>query len=375
MTIKINKIVLAAAAAGIALSLTTSNIFAAADASAVVVDDGNAYATTEDSDDLTLKNFNYGDLDNFDMGAGNSGFNKQSWNDDENEMLTGNADGWASSDNFLNSTIGSIEDADDETAHASATVGEDGNATAKAYDNDKIYVKLKNHGSLSNVTLGLANSGFNKQSGNDDGNLMETGDADAMAGALNEVNSSWLVLGGNDGGAHALAEVGDDGGAYARAEDNDQLHLFVWNHAGVDTMSLALANTGMNKQSHNDDANVLTTGGAAASSYQETYVNSTVVNTEVNGGGAVASATVGEDGNATSEAVDNDETSVLVGNTAEVSSVSVAVGNSGGNSQSGNDDGNSTTTGDASGATCSTQTVNTFWFGNVESGEGSHGCN
>jgi hypothetical protein len=375
MTIKINKIVLAAAAAGIALSLTTSNTFASADASAVVVDDGNATSYTYDNDNLSFDNCNFGELENFDMGAGNSGFNKQSWNDDENDMTTGNADGWASSDNFLNSTIGSIEDADDETAHASATVGEDGDATANASDNDEITVRLHNRGELFNVTVGVANSGMNKQSHNDDGNLIETGDADAMAGALNEVNSSWLVLGGNDGGAHALAEVGDDGNANAMAQDNDSLHLSVRNSAGVDTMSMALANTGMNKQSHNDDDNVLTTGGAQASSYQETYVNSTVVNTEINGGGAVASATVGEDGNATSNANDNDSTSVSVSNNAEVSSASVAVGNTGGNSQSGNDDGNSMSTGDASGATCSTQTVNTFWFGNVESGEGSHGCN
>lgn len=375
MVLNIKKLAVAGAIAGIALTLSSGRVLAAADATAHVEDDGDSFSLTSDSDEFEVDNDQHASLSNFDLGIGVSGANSQSDSDDENEMGTGEAAGWGSSDNFLNSNVTAIEDVEDDSATSEATTGEDGSAEALAFDNDYIKVDNDNHAYLENLTLGLAVSGLNSQDGNDDGNTMTTGDSEAMAFALNEVNSNWTVIGGGHS-AHASAEVGDDGDSFALAKDNDEVRVYNDNEAKVENASLAFAISGGNSQSWNDDDNSIETGESSAQSSATNFVNSNVTVVGSQDGGATASATTGEDGSAESKAFDNDEVKVDNDNSAYVENVSVAAGVSGGNTQDGNDDNNSITTGSASGGSCSTNTVNSNWTvigGELPEG-GSAGC-
>jgi hypothetical protein len=378
MVIKFKKLVAATAVSALVFANVASSTYAAADASASVEDDGDAYTYSDDSDEFVVDNEQNGWLANYDLGIGVSGGNTQGWNDDENDMSTGSADGWGASDNFLNSNVSVIEDTDQGSSTSDAMVGEDGNASAVAYDNDEVRVENDNNAGLENLTLGLAVSGYNTQSGNDDGNDMDTGNSDAMATALNEVNSNWTMIGGSHS-AHSTAEVGDDGDAYAYSEDNDFVRVRNTNDARVSNASLAFAVSGGNSQSGNDDDNSMDTGRSTAESNASNFVNSnvTVVGGENGNGSSTANAEVGEDGNASSFSYDNDEVRVNNSNEAEVENVSVAAGVSGGNTQSDNDDNNSMTTGSASGGSCSTNTVNSNWTvigGTLPSGS-EGGCN
>ena len=381
-TIKINmndklKKLVATGTALAALLLSSGVALASAEAEASVEDDGTAYSYSEDNDDFRVRNRNSGGLFNLDAGVGVSGFNSQSGNDDDNSLGTGDAEGEAESDNFGNSNITLIED--DEEAGSStsdASVGEDGTATSYAYDNDIVEVINCNHADLDNLTLGLAISGLNDQSGNDDGNDMDTGDSDAIAATLNEVNSNWTMIGGSHS-AHATAEVGDDGAAYAFAEDNDEITVRNRNSADLGNLSLAIAVSGGNTQSGNDDDNSMETGGSTAESSANNFVNSNItVVGGGDGGSSTADASVGEDGTATSYAYDDDTVGVTNNNEAEVTNVSAGVAVSGGNEQSGNDDGNSMTTGSSSGSSCSTNTFNSNWtaIGSDVPEGGDSGC-
>lgn len=376
MVYKFKKLIAAAGIASLVFSSFATSAYAAAEADASVADDGDSFSLTSDSDEFKVDNHQHGWVANYDLGIGVSGANDQSDNDDENAMTTSDASGYGGSENFLNSNMTGIWGDEEGSSTADASVGEDGNATAKAFDNDEFRVENHNRGYLENLTLGLAVSGLNSQSGNDDGNSIDTGDSDAMAYALNEVNSNWTFIeGGNS--AHATASVGDDGDAFALAKDNDYVRVENRNYARVENASIALAISGGNTQYGNDDDNELNTGSSSASSSASNYVNNnvTVVGGDGNGS-ATANAEVGEDGTATSKAFDNDEVKVKNKNNAEVQNVSVAAGVSGGNTQSGNDDGNTMSTGSASGSSCSTNTVNSNWTvigGSLpEGGEG--GC-
>jgi hypothetical protein len=377
MVLKFKKLVAAAGVATIVLSLTGTSAFASSDATASVVGDGDAYTYTDDSDELLVANEQDGWLANADLGIGVSGANVQEDSDDENSMGTGDAEGTGQSDNFLNSNVSVIEDVDEDSSTADSTVGEDGDATSEAYDNDYVEVSNSNGAWLENLTLGVAVSGYNNQSGNDDGNTMDTGSSDAMAEALNEVNSNWTVIGGSHS-AHATSSVGDDGDAYAYSEDDDEVYVYNNNAASVQNASIAFAFSGGNVQSYNDDDNELNAGPSSANSSANNFVNSnvTVVGGEEGNGSATSNSEVGEDGDATAESYDNDLVTVENSNEAEVENVSVAAGVSGYNNQSNNDDGNSMTTGNASGNSCSTNTVNSNWTvigGTLPEGE-NQGC-
>lgn len=377
MNIDIKKVLATAAAAGLVLA-TPVTAFAASDASASVGDDGESYSYSDDSDNLSVDNSQHGNVANLDLGVGVSGLNSQNDNDDDNGVATGDAEGFAGSDNFVNSNVSLIEDADEGSSTSDATVGEDGNAWAYAYDNDEVTVENDNCAYLENLTLGAGVSGLNSQNGNDDENQITTGDSHAEALAWNEVNSNWTTIGGSHSG-NAMAHVEDDGDAYAFAEDNDSVTVENRNSAYVSNASVAAAVSGGNSQSWNDDNNSINTGYAHANSDASNFVNSnvTVVGGEAGNGSAQSTSNVGEDGNANSYAYDNDEVTVENSNNANVENASVAVGVSGGNTQSGNDDGNNVTTGSASGSSCSTNTVNSNWTvigGSLPEG-GSAGCN
>jgi hypothetical protein len=220
---------------------------------------------------------------------------------------------------------------------------------------------------------------LNSQDGNDDSNELMSGDADAQAETLNEVNNNWTIIGGSHS-AHASADVADDGDAYALADDSDDIYVGNYNDADVENYTIAVALSGGNSQSWNDDDNTLESGEAHASSSVNNFVNNNVTvvgGDDEDGGSSTASATVGEDGDASSVSYDNDSVSVDNDNDADVTNVNVSAGVSGGNTQSSNDDGNSMTTGNATGTTCSTNTVNSNWTvigGNLPEGSES-GCN
>lgn len=363
MVMSFKKVAAATAMTAALLAVTTGSVFAASDASASVGDDGDSYTYSDDSDWLSVDNHQHGYLGNLDMGFGVSGFNSQSHSDDENYMQTGGAAGFGGSDNFLNSNASFLGDDSEGSAVSEAWVGEDGNASAEAYDNDSIRVDNHNHGWLENFTLGAAVSGFNRQNRNDDGNELHTGDSLAEANAWNELNSNWTWI---DGGhsAYATAGVTDDGDSFAYADDSDRVRVLNRNWANLGNASVAVAVSGGNSQSRNDDDNVLETGSSIASSSVSNFVNNnvTIVNSEDHvGPSATASASTGEDGDSTSESYDNDSVRVENSNNANVENVSVSAGVSGGNSQSGNDDGSHMVTGEASGSSCSTNTVNSSW--------------
>lgn len=379
MVLNLRKVAVATAVSGLILLGSQANAFAAADATAEVVGDGDSFSYSNDSDELAVDNSQFGHVSNLDIGAGVSGFNKQSGGDDENSMTTGNADGFGGSDNFLNSNYSFIADSEADSAVASATTGEDGDADAFAYDIDSVKVDNDNKGFIENFTLGAAISGFNQQSWNDDGNDTTTGDSTAEAYAFNQLNSNWTWIEGGHS-AHATASVGDDGKSYAKANDSDEIRVYNDNFSFVGNASLAFAVSGGNSQSKNDDDNSIDTGASSASSTAANFVNSnvTVIGSEEGAAGsAVASATTGEDGKAKSKSEDIDSVKVDNDNAAKVENVSVAAGVSGGNTQSHNDDGNTMTTGSASGSSCSTNTVNSNWTvigGSLPEGEETVGC-
>jgi len=360
---------LATGAAITALLLNpVSLVFASSDATATVAEDGTATTYTNDGDNFTVVNNNGGaGVANLDLGVGVSGLNDQSGNDDENSLGTGPADGFGDSDNFLNTNV----------TEANSSVGEDGDADATAYDNDVVTVRNTNTGDIDNMTLGLALSGFNTQSDNDDGNQLTTGDSTAMAAALNEVNSNWTTVGGSNS-AHATASVGEDGTATTFAQDNDVLVARNTNTAVVDNLSVAVAVSGWNDQSGNDDDNSLATGSSTADSSANNFANTNVTVVEGgDGGSATADSSVGEDGDADATAYDNDTATVTNTNDASIDNVSAGVAVSGGNTQSGNDDGNTMTTGSSSGSSCSTNTANSNWtaIGGTLPEGGTSGCN
>lgn len=399
---KLKKFV-ATGAAVAALLLNTSVAFAGSEATAEVGDDGNSSSYSQDNDEFKVKNDNNnGSLFNLDLGAGVSGLNFQYGNDDDGMIDTGDTEGEGKSKNYMNSNMTWIAD-DDEvgSAEAEASVGEDGFAKAEAFDNDFVKVENDNDAEVDNITLGLAVSGLNFQYCNDDNNTIKTGDAEATAKALNEVNSNWtwVDLGHS---AEATAEVGDDGNAYAFAQDNDRVLIENDNEADLLNVSVALALTGGNTQEGNDDDNEIDTGSATANSSANNYVNNNITVVS-GGGGATATASVGEDGDgggcglcesscssceqeecgnkgcfdAIAEAFDDDTFEVVNINEADVTNVSAGVAVSGGNTQTGNDDGGTIQTGDSSGTSCSTNTVNSNWTsigGEMpEGGDGS--CN
>lgn len=355
------KKILAAILATFALLVNTTYAFAGADADASVGDDGDAVSDSFDNDSTIVDNSNDGDLTNADLCGSSSGGNTQSGNDDGNSMGTGDAECDAESANFLHSNVTEVGDDEDGSADANSAVGEDGDATATADDSDDVSVDNTNDGSIDNATLTAANSGGNDQSGNDDGNSMTTGDAMAMAAALNELNSNWTMVAGSHS-ATATASVGDDGDAVADAFDNDSTMISNSNGAILSNASLAAASSGGNTQSGNDDDNDLDTGDAEAGASANNFVNNNVtVVGGSDGGSADADASVGEDGTATATADDSDDVSVTNTNDADVLNVSDAIADSGGNDQSDNDDGNSMTTGKATGKGCSSNTVNSNW--------------
>ena len=371
------KKLLATSAATAALLLNSTVVFAGSESEASVGDDGASFTYAEDNDSFIVKNHNHGHLYNLDLGIGVSGGNSQSGNDDENSLGTGEADGEGESENFLNSNATLIGDDDEDgSAHASSEVGEDGFASATSFDNDFVKVENKNYGDVDNFTLGLAISGLNSQLGNDDGNELTTGESEAGAHALNEVNSNWTWIEGGHS-ANSLATVGDDGAAISYAEDNDSVIVKNKNKADLDNVSLAVAVSGLNSQSGNDDDNSLDSGGSSAESSANNFVNNniTVVGGS-DGGSSSASSEVGEDGFSSATSFDNDYAGVENSNKADVDNASVAVGVSGGNSQSGNDDGNSMTTGGSSGSSCSSNTVNSNWtnIGSEPPEGGEGGC-
>ncbi len=350
----------------LALSMFAGTAFADADAICEVGHDGVATCWSDDNDSFTVDNENdQGDLFNADLGVGVSGGNDQSDNEDDNSMGTGGADGDADSDNFLNSnvTVGDLTE-EDGGALADASVGHDGSATADAEDNDSVEITNDNEAYLENLSVAAALSGGNTQSSNEDRNSMTTGDSDADASADNTVNSNWTeVSGWGSNSAFAEASVGHDGEADAEAEDEDSLDITAWNDAEVYNATLAVATSGGNDQSDNEDDNSMGTGGADGDADSDNFLNSnvTVGDLTEEDGGALADASVGHDGSATADAEDNDSVEITNDNEAYVENISAAEGVSGENTQSGNEDGNTMTTGQASGSSCSTNTVNSNW--------------
>ena len=371
---------LAAGTAIAALLLNTGVAFAAADAEATVGDDGDAYSQSYDNDEMKIKIDNDAeDMLNVDAGVGLTGANFQFGGDDDSEITTGDAEGEGTSENFVNSTMGEVSDEEGDSAEADAEVGEDGYAEAYAYDQDLLDLFIKNHADMINVSAGVAVSGLNFQFCNDDGGLIDTGDSDATASSLNELNSTWLAVNGSHT-ATATATVGDDGDAFAQAYDDDTYKIRLSNDANLLNVSASVALSGMNMQFGTDDNSEIHTGSATASSTAENYLNSSVIVIGDMGGGAVATSSVGNDTaidtcscdkdycnhdeclGSDAYAYDNDTVTVDVVNDANVTNISAAVAVSGGNVQTGSDDGGTIDTGDATGISTSTNTVNSTWF-------------
>ena len=57
-------------------------------------------------------------------------------------------------------------------------------------------VIVVNDASIDNVSAGVAVSGGNTQSGNDDGNTMTTGSSSGSSCSTNTANSNWTAIGG-----------------------------------------------------------------------------------------------------------------------------------------------------------------------------------
>lgn len=389
------KKILVVAVALLGLVANSGAAYAAAESFTTVGEDGDTFSLAKDNDEYIVINDNdehkgTSSLFNLDAGIGVSGLNFQFGGDDDSSIDTGSADGLGESENFMNSNITVISDDEaTDTAEATAEVEEDGFAKALAFDNDFVLVKNENEADVWNFTIGGAVSGLNFQYCNDDGGMIETGNADATAKALNEVNSNWTYVSDTEG-AVATATVGEDGDAEALAIDNDKFIVKNENEADLFNLSLALALSGGNVQMGGDDDNSIDTGSATANSSANNYVNSNITVLNDNGG-AVATSDVNEDTafetcgatcgtscnderclESEAKAIDNDKMVVVNENEADVVNVSAGVAVSGGNVQGHTDDGGSITTGSASGTSSSSNTVNSNWT-SIGSGDSTCG--
>lgn len=374
---------IATGAAVVALLFSASAALAESSATATVTDDGDAVSIVKDSDTFTVDNHNVkADLFNVDFGAGVSGLNEQKGTEDGASMTTGSAFGSGNTENYENSNVTDLGEGVEIASlpGSSATVGDDGDAMALAFDTDVFKVTNFNLAGVFNVTAGVAISGLNAQICGEDDNAMTTGSSTAMATTLNEVNSNWTKIGDGEGGTvSALAAVADDGDAFAKVENKDNVTVINTNHGYLANATLAAAVSGGNTQFMGEDNNSMNTGSATAVSNASNYINSNI--TEINSvssEGTNASASTkdgGEDScltnscggggteGAKSIAEDTDTVKVTNTNTAKVTNISAGVAVSGGNTQANNEQGTTMTTGSSNGTSTSVNTVNSNWTG------------
>lgn len=355
----IKRLAIAGATVSIALGAYAIPVFAAADASNTnITQDSFADVEASDNDSLKVDTKNLDtDFVNIDASLASSGLNDQSGNEDGNDLTTKEADAWYKTDNFLN--VNEVSGHDGALA-SNSNISDNSDGDALAEDNDKVDVYNTNEDTLLfNLTASVANSGFNSQDNNEDGNNMLVGAADSFALTSNVVNHN-LVSGGDGSSAEASnSNISNDSFADAEAYDNDQIKVSNVNKdTDVINVTAAVSNSGLNSQSGNEDGNDMTVGDSSSVSVASNYVN--VNETKVGGSGATATNTnVSDNSDGDATAQDNDKIDVKNENKeTTVVNVSASVSNSGDNTQSNNEDGNSMTTGSAEATGQTTNVVN-----------------
>lgn len=321
---------------------------------------GDSFADSEafDNDNVTVASSNVDqDLLNIDVSLASTGLNTQSGNEDDNTLHASNAGALYETSNFMN--VNEVTGTDGATAsNSDISAGSDGDALAE--DNDKVSVTNYNYDTdVFNLTAAVANTGLNSQDNNEDGNWLTSGTAGSIATTSNVVNHNKTVGGSGTTAMATNSNITGDSFADSEAYDND--HIYVTN-TNKDTdftnITAAVSNSGLNSQSGNEDGNTMTTGNTGATTTASNYVN--VNHTEVGGNSAIASntnITNGSDGDSLAES--NTKLNVTNTNTnTQVTNVSAAVSNSGGNDQSNNEDGNSMKTGTAASTGTTTNVVN-----------------
>lgn len=353
----LKKLAVAGATVSLALGLYAVPVLGAADASNDnISDDSFADSEAYDVDTVNVGSTNLDqELDNFDVALANTGLNSQNGNEDGNDLSASNASADYETANFLNVNEAFGQDGA-SASNSNISDGSDGDALAD--DSDTINVTNRNEKTNAfNLTLSVANTGLNRQNNNEDGNTMMAGSAWSYAGSSNVVNHN-LVSGGNGSSAIASnSNITNDSFADSEAYDNDTVTV---KNTNKDTTfknyTVAISNSGLNQQNGNEDGNSMTTGDTGSGVVAENYVN---VNETLVGGSSAYASNSNISGGSDGDAVANDGDTVSVTNnntTTNVTNVSVAVANSGGNTQNNNEDGNSTTTGSAQ-ATGSTVNV------------------
>ncbi|MCJ7792783.1 MAG: hypothetical protein MUP45_02300 [Candidatus Marinimicrobia bacterium] len=333
----------------------------------------NNYAITAEVDFDVVYNDNEAKLCNFTFVGANTGFNRISGDGDDNSLGTGSAGAVANISNFQNTNVSVIEgeDGDSELVAKNIDTGEGSENWAVAADVDAAIVWNKNNARLCNFTFAIANSGFNRIGGNPcdqcggdgDKNSIRTGAASAEANTINvqNTNLSMISVGGSDGSISAMnKETGKKSDNYAIAANVDAAAVVNLNDARAMNSTVALANSGFNGIS-GDDENSITAGTALANANTTNLQNTNVAVVEQGGSdGSIDASNKDTSGCSENVAVGADvEVAVVVNdNDAKLGNATVAGANSGGNVVSG-DDNNSISTGAASATADTTNVQNT----------------
>lgn len=155
-----------------------------------ITNDSFADSYASDDDKVKVSNKNEKTfVGNVTASIANSGGNSQSDNDDGNDMTTGQTSSVAVASNYVNVNETKVGGGGAQASNNNIT--QDSFGDAKASDDDDIDVKNENKDTtVTNVTVSVSNSGSNTQSGNEDGNTMNTGSAQATGQTTNVVNAN-----------------------------------------------------------------------------------------------------------------------------------------------------------------------------------------
>lgn len=273
-------------------------------------------------------------------------------------------------------------------------------ARSVARDRDNLRVDNSTVGvDFTNIDVALANTGFNDQSDNEDENLMESSNADALYATANFANVNETEFGESSGAKASNDNIDDHSGdpcgdtcsccegapcgepegvpceplgeppcdtcpddqcpepcdcpkacpVTAIADDSDNFTVGNNNSGTIFTnVTASVANTGLNRQNRNEDLNSMTAGSAISTAGASNVVNNNYAKIGAGTSGSAEASNTNITDHSYAKAVARDKDTVNVSNSnvgTDVTNVTASVANSGLNEQSDNEDDNDMTTG------------------------------
>ncbi len=245
--------------------------------------DDEALALAIDANLVGVINFNGGMIGNRAVAMANTGFN---YADEESTLSTGNASATTDTDSRLNWNKTDVTINADGNGPVAYNYDLDDDGTAIAVDVNAVLVANLNMGGVCNFDVAGANSGMNYVG--EEGSLVTyqaTADTDTNT-ELN-TNDTTIVIDKTKEDGSVAANVDFDGDGVAVAVDVNAAVVFNGNFGGVNNVSLAGANTGVN---FGGEESSITTGAAVAGTSTTTALNTNTTSVTItdNSNGPVA---------------------------------------------------------------------------------------